>query len=250
MKGIDCTSQITQEIGQELFNQGINYVARYLVPEWGNMLWKRLTKEECQVMTDLGIKILSVFEISAGDMIGGHITGMAHGKLAYEQTQLIGQPTGTFVFFAVDYDAQSEDYDLIEQYLKAAAEQLPGYKIGVYGSFYVTEEMANRKACEAFWQTYAWSGGNLSEIGRDIYQYQNGVSLAGIEVDMDDFYYEDINGGNIVWNYDTPPMEEPKPEPDYRQKYTEVVAELSLLQDRHNNFVDRISSMVNGDRLL
>jgi hypothetical protein len=230
MKGIDCSTPINKEIAQSLVDQGIFYVARYLVPDLPDMTWKRLTREEVQILTDAGIKILSIFETSPSRACFGKPAGEHDGQFAFNETQVIGQPSGTCVFFAVDYEAEPEDYDAIEAYLKAAAEQLPGYHIGVYGSYYVTEEMANRKACQAFWQTYAWSNGNLSEIGRDVYQYENGVQLAGIEVDLDDFYYESKDGFKIVWNYNDVIQEIPvSTEPDYKAILFDIYTKLKLI---------------------
>jgi hypothetical protein len=228
VKGIDCATQITQKAGQELVKQGINYVARYLVPDWPSMTWKRLTKEEVQILTALGIKILSIFETSANRPQGGAEAGAYDGQLAYNETQLIGQPTGTAVFFAVDYDAGPADYDLIEQYLRAAAEQLPGYKIGVYGSFYVVEEMARRKACDYFWQTSAWSGNNIP-VSAHVYQYEYGVQIAGIQTDINDFYFD-----YVCWNLDTPPVEQEVKALDWKT----IIQKISNNPDEWKNSIE------------
>ncbi|MFM1654020.1 hypothetical protein ACI7RC_18245 [Brevibacillus sp. B_LB10_24] len=66
----------------------------------------------------------------------------------------------------MDFDAKPEHQNAIEAYLRAAVKELPGYAVGVYGSYAVVEEMAKRKSCTHFWQTYAWSKGNLSKCGK------------------------------------------------------------------------------------
>ena len=63
---------------------------------------------------------------------GGAAAGTSDGAVAYAQAIAVGQPEGTAIYFAVDYDATSSDYAAIEAYLKAAQQQLgSGYKAGV-----------------------------------------------------------------------------------------------------------------------
>lgn len=192
IKGIDCATPLNADTAHSLAAAGMGFTCRYLVPE--KYAWKRLTRPEAEAITAAGIQIVSVFETSASRSAGGSTAGQADGKAAYGEAQLIGQPTGTAIYFAVDYDAQPADYDAIEAYLKAAGTQVPGYAVGVYGSFAVIEEMARRGAAKHFWQTYAWSCGQNSGK-RNIYQYQNGVSMAGIEVDLNESF-----GNEGFWN--------------------------------------------------
>lgn len=192
VKGIDCSSPLTASTAAKIANQGYDFAARYLVPS--SYAWKRLTPAEAEAITVAGMQIISVFETTANRPAGGATAGLADGKAALKEARLIGQPTGSAIYFAVDYDAQPKDFDEIEQYLKAAAEQIPGYAAGVYGSYSVVEEMARRKACDCFWQTYAWSYGNKSGHA-NVFQYKNNVSVGGVAVDLNDSY-----GGEGWWN--------------------------------------------------
>ncbi|MDP4179934.1 MAG: DUF1906 domain-containing protein [Bacillota bacterium] len=193
MNGIDCTNTITENIGKALKDSGYQFVCRYLAP--AKFSWKRLIPSEVDVLTKYGIKIISVFETTADRAKYGASIGSIDGKDAKAEAEIVNQPKGSCIYFAVDYDADSKDYDSIEAYLKAAAIELQGYKIGVYGSFDVIEEMANRKACSNFWQTYAWSKGQLSKYA-NIYQMKNGVLVAGINCDINVSY-----GNEGGWNY-------------------------------------------------
>ncbi|MBO8164711.1 MAG: DUF1906 domain-containing protein [Brevibacillus sp.] len=166
-----------------MYAAGMRFVCRYLVP--ASMAWKRLTRAEAEAITAAGMKIVSVFQRGTNDAKGGAVNGTWDGKAAYAEAKAIRQPEGTAIYFAVDYDAQPADYDAIEAYLRAAAAELPGYSVGVYGSYAVVEEMAKRGACSHFWQTYAWSKGCLSKAA-NIYQYKNGQTLAGHTVDLND----------------------------------------------------------------
>ncbi|MFA4137704.1 MULTISPECIES: DUF1906 domain-containing protein [unclassified Brevibacillus] len=200
-KGIDCAVPLTAEKAIAMAAAGMKFVCRYLVPI--SMEWKRLTRAEAEAITAAGMQVVSVFQRGTNDAAGGAVNGSRDGKAALYEAKLVGQPVGTAIYFAVDFDAQPKDYAAIEAYLRAAAKELPGYSVGVYGSHAVLEEMAKRGACKHFWQTYAWSRGNLSKAA-NLYQYQNGQTLAGHTVD-----YNDALGGEGWWN--THPQKEDKP---------------------------------------
>lgn len=182
-KGIDCAVPLTADKAKAMAAAGMRFVCRYLVP--ASMAWKRLTRAEAEAITAAGLKIVSVFQRGTNDAKGGAANGTRDGKAAFQEAKAIGQSSGTAIYFAVDYDAQPADYGAIEAYLRAAAKEIPGYLIGVYGSYAVVEEMARRGACQRFWQTYAWSKGQLSKSA-NLYQYKNGQTLAGHQVDYND----------------------------------------------------------------
>ncbi|MGK9252355.1 DUF1906 domain-containing protein [Paenibacillus humicus] len=192
-KGFDCATPVTAQVAAALVGFGLRYAARYLVPE-SHWKWKRLSQAESLILTNAGLEIVSVFETSASRPRGGAASGTEDGKLALAEAKVIGQPEGSAIYFAVDYDAKSSDFDSIEAYLRAAAKEIPGYRIGVYGSYAVVEAMAKRKAALHFWQTYAWSGGKESAFAH-IFQYSNGRQLGGTLLDLNNF-----NGGEGAWS--------------------------------------------------
>lgn len=200
-KGIDCAVPLTLAKAKAIRAAGYEFAARYLVPE--RYAWKRLTQEEAEAITSAGMKIVSVFETRADRPKGGSAAGKVDGTEAYKEAKLIGQPEGTAIYFAVDYDAQPKDYGAIEAYLKAAAQQIPGYLLGVYGSYAVVEEMAKRIPGIRIWQTYAWSRGKKSAKA-NIYQYKNDVTIAGHKVDLNESYGNEgwwtVGGGKEVVN--------------------------------------------------
>ena len=187
MKGIDFTTPLTLAKAREVKAKGYDFVCRYLVPE--RYKSKRLTPDEAKICTEAGLKILSVFEIKADfrQTSAGARTaeqaGRADGKLALAEAKAVGMPTGSVIYFAVDWDTR--DYDMVETYLRNAFVEIPGYKVGVYGSYYVVEEMAKRGACTHFWQTYAWSNRKISKYNH-CYQYKNGVNVCGISCDLNE----------------------------------------------------------------
>ncbi|WP_018752656.1 DUF1906 domain-containing protein [Paenibacillus sanguinis] len=189
-KGIDCAIPITTTGAKKLAAAGYKFAARYLVPP--RLKWKRLNRAEAEAITAAGMQIISVFETTASRPAGGASAGTVDGLEAYQEALLIKQPKGTAIYFAVDYDASSKDYDKIEAYLRETAKQIKGYRVGVYGSYTVIEEMAKRRAAEHFWQTYAWSRGKKSDQA-DVYQYKNGQQFEGMTVDYN------LSYGNEGW---------------------------------------------------
>lgn len=204
--GIDCSTPLTAQTAKNVAAAGYKFAARYLVPQ--QYAWKRLTPAEAKAITDAGMQIVSVYETTANRPAGGASAGRSDGAAALKEARTVGQPPGSAIYFAVDYDAQPRDYDEIEAYLKAAASEIPGYSVGVYGSYAVVEEMHRRKACSHFWQTYAWSRGKTSDHA-NIYQYQNGTQVAGVAVDLNRSY-----GGEGWWNANTNANPNPNPDPD------------------------------------
>ncbi|ELK39456.1 hypothetical protein D478_24313 [Brevibacillus agri BAB-2500] len=220
-KGIDCAVPLTADKAKAMAAAGMKFVCRYLVP--ASMAWKRLTRAEAEAITATGMKIISVFQRGANDAAGGATNGTRDGKAAYQEAKLIGQPEGTAIYFAVDFDAQPKDYGAIEAYLRAAAKEIPGYQVGVYGSYAVVEEMARRKACTHFWQTYAWSKEQVSKSA-NLYQYQNGQTLAGHQVD-----YNDGLGNEGWWDTAVQRVEKPVEKRFDKESAEEVIAILGAV---------------------
>lgn len=199
MKGIDCATPLTAQVAKQIKAAGYDFVCRYLVP--ARLAWKRLTASEVEAIKAAGLKLASVFETGASRPAGGAAAGDVDGQEAFNEAKLIKQPLGSVIYFAVDYDAQPADYTKIEQYLRAAAGKLPGYKVGVYGSYAVIEEMAKRGACTHFWQTYAWSRGKRSDRA-NIYQHKNDTKLPGIKLSLD---LNESYGNEGFWDVEVKP---------------------------------------------
>jgi hypothetical protein len=188
--GFDCATSLSASQASIFAADGYKFVCRYLVPSG----WKRLTKEEAIAISGSGLQIISVFEISGNRASMSADQGKADGLSALQVAQGIGQPEGSTIYFAVDFDAGISDMDAIEAYIRAAATATPAYPTGVYGSFAVIEEMIKRNACSHFWQTYAWSNGQIAN-GIMIYQIKNDITIHGIGIDIDESY-----GNEGGWN--------------------------------------------------
>lgn len=199
-KGIDCATPLTAELAKEFKADGYDFVARYTVPEGS---WKALTAEEVANIVDAGLYIVSIFETTANRALKGAKAGMYDAEVAVGICKGFGQPAGTPIYFAVDFDAQGNQYAPIVDYFMAAKEVLTGhgYTIGGYGSYSVIEMLA-AKGIPFLWQTFAWSHGQRSAKAQ-LFQYKIDTVENGIGVD-----YNVSNGAAGGW---MPVVEAPAP---------------------------------------
>jgi hypothetical protein len=67
VRGFDCATPLSQVKAEVFRRDGLEFVARYLVPGG----WKALTKKEAKIISDAGLQIVSVFETTADRALGG-----------------------------------------------------------------------------------------------------------------------------------------------------------------------------------
>ncbi|MDP4107597.1 MAG: DUF1906 domain-containing protein [Bacillota bacterium] len=206
LNGVDCVTSIHQEIAEGFKAAGIEYVARYLGDNW-----KSISKQEADVILDNGLKIVSIWETNPTN--ARYFTmnkGFADGHDAASFAQAIGQPEGSAIYFAVDYDMQPSDMKDILNYFLAVRRSIGNkYKVGVYGSYAVLEILHRSHAADFYWQTAAWSGGNIAEF-IDILQYGFNKKIVGIPVD-----YNQVSTNAGSWGKGTQgssPQPTPAPE--------------------------------------
>lgn len=179
-QGFDCATKLNSSSAVALRSAGFEYVARYLPTS----AWKGLTADEANAIKQAGLKLVSVFE--KGATKSSYFTksqGVSDAQEAHRLAKSIGQPSGSAIYFTVDYDAQPADMPAIIEYLNGIKQLLTDYKIGLYGSYNVMQ--AVRGHVDYYWQTYAWSRGKIADFIH-MRQYQNGVTVAGVQLDKDE----------------------------------------------------------------
>lgn len=155
---------------------------------------KVLTASRRDAMLSRGFAIGPNWEYDSSDQLRGTSGGNTDGAEAYRQAVALGVPEGVTIWFSCDFDVQDSQRSVVQNYWTAAKNQLQGrYQMGVYGG--------RRAATWALalghkaWQTYAWSGGVVVP-GIHIYQFQNGVTIAGADCDKDKLMRLDAG----LWN--------------------------------------------------
>lgn len=198
-QGIDCATPLTAKLAAKFKADGQEFVGRYLVPSGG----KALTMVEAEAISGAGMQIISVFETTAGRPLGGYEAGLQDGMTALQVAVAIGQPPGSCIYFAVDFDASTAQMATVIEYIRGASEATPNHTTGVYGSYSVINAVRNVAVCSKYWQTYAWSSGRVADF-LNLYQWKNDVVVNGIGVDHNMAYGDE--GG---WSLEKPVEQAP-----------------------------------------
>jgi hypothetical protein len=165
-RGIDMALD-SRDVAQELKSSGLHFVARYYRSPLSR--WPTLSADEARSVSANGMKLVAVWEYLSNKP--EHFTyerGFSDALTAYQQARTIGQPSGSAIYFAVDFNAQ-EPYisGAIQQYfrgvraaLAAAGGGVPPYRVGVYGSGAVCAYLKRMQLAEYAWLSAspAWSG--------------------------------------------------------------------------------------------
>jgi len=151
----------------------VQFVCRYLswLPNG-----KVIDRAEFQNLLNQGIAVVLNWEYYADDAIRGsnhYSDGQVHAREAERQRIALGAPSCP-LYFSADFDATPAQQAAINSYLDGVASVIGRDRVGVYGSYYVIERTLGAGKATWGWQTYAWSGGNVSSKAH-LYQYLNGV---------------------------------------------------------------------------
>lgn len=165
--------------GAALKAAGYTGALRYLSSSVG----KNLSASEAKDLHDNEIAIGLVWEDSANAPLLGFNQGVTDAKKALSEANSLGFPASLPIYFACDFDSTPAQQVEIDAYLKGCASIIGSSRVGVYGSFYVIERCAANGTAAWFWQTLAWSGGQISA---HCHIYQNGKSAFGGGCDVDE----------------------------------------------------------------
>jgi hypothetical protein len=178
-RGIDLPIDAS-DVLNELKGSHVDFVARYYRQPTSR--WPTLTAAEAQRLSSLGLKIVTVWEShSHNPAYFSYATGYNDALSAYSQARNVGQPPGSAIYFAVDFDARGEQLAYVDQYFRgiyagmyAASGGRRVYKIGVYGSGMVCAEVRQAGLAQYSWlsNSTAWAGSldytdwNIRQSGR------------------------------------------------------------------------------------
>lgn len=205
--GFDCATAYSAQKYQEFKDAGYSFICRYYCDTNPNKAWKNcLTTQEVKDISNIGLKIVPIYQ-DGGKYID-YFTS-SQGKIdcqkAIDIAKKVGQPTGTPIYFAVDFDAvTTNDFKAIDEYFKSIKdtmnENLNYYSIGVYGGFFVVNEVTTKLGEGTYaWQTSSWSNNKISSIS-NLYQYDHDVTVLGINIDRDRTNASNDNYGGFSVN--------------------------------------------------
>ena len=172
--GIDLAMD-TSNVAEEIRRNRIDFVARYYRDSTSSL--PALSVQEARKLASLGLKIVAVWEQNSPDPENlTYSSGYSDAISAYGQAKTIGQPAGSAIYFAVDFNAH--ELDLAKEYFRGIAAGLTAasggpteYKVGVYGSGSVCDAIKQAGLAKYSWLTKATSwDGTLDYAGWDIKQ--------------------------------------------------------------------------------
>ncbi|MEA2944905.1 MAG: hypothetical protein QOI40_235, partial [Alphaproteobacteria bacterium] len=143
-----------------------------------------------------GLKLALVFEVFGGanDFVHDDIdaeSGAKHGDFARQWAANVGAPANTIIWFAIDTDCSTSQYErLVKPYLAAAKVALRGqYRIGVYACGFVCGRVLDENLVDATWLTQSM-GFNGSRAFRDSRRWRllqgPETTFAGLSIDSDE----------------------------------------------------------------
>jgi hypothetical protein len=101
--GIDSAID-TSDVVEELRGSRIDFVARYYRDPTSSL--PALSSQEARKLASLGLKIVAVWEQNSPDPENfSYSSGYSDAFSAYKQAKAIGQPAGSAIYFAIDFDA-------------------------------------------------------------------------------------------------------------------------------------------------
>jgi hypothetical protein len=184
--GLDLPTDAS-DVLSELNGFPIQFVARYYrAPE---SRWPTLTAGEVQRLSAMGLKIVTVWEWHSRDpAYFSYASGYYDALNAYRQARSVGQPAGSAIYFAVDFNARGPTMPPVEQYFRGVAAGLyaagkgrPEYRVGVYGSGAVCATMKGSGLAQYAWLSgsTAWEG-SAGYTGWNIRQAAQGARFANL----------------------------------------------------------------------
>jgi hypothetical protein len=176
-----CDYSFARPSPSSLVSMGYAFVARYLSgdPSSG----KDITASEASSLTGAGLDVVLVWETTGTDATSGESQGVSDAQAAAAEATAVGAPATRPIYFAIDFDAESGDASAINAYFQGVASVLGVSRTGVYGGYYIVNELFDAGLVTWGWQTYAWSGGSWDSRAQ-LRQTLDGVD--GDELDNDE----------------------------------------------------------------
>ena len=190
LRGLDTGAKCTS-IAQAIHNAGYSFVGRYLCRDANS--WKLLKADEVAALHNAGVQVFSFYQDSNNsDSAFSYDIGYEDAGFAIRRANEAGQPAGTIIYFAVDYDASASSVtNNILPYFRGVRDRLSGsgYGIGVYGSGAVCQAVKQDNGLathSCLSKSYGWRGYN-DYLNNQKYDLLQGayVTISGTQFDLE-----------------------------------------------------------------
>lgn len=168
--GSDTSLQLKEQQVLDLLQFGVYYVGRYLTGTVGNDYRpKNLTREEAEMILDHGMKIIPIYQDNYPTAsYYNYEQGQRDARAAIYAAGALGIPDASYIYFAVDFDAQGEDiqHNVIPYFWgiqNTFRDGIAGlhYQAGVYGTRNVCTQIHNTVRTQRSYvanMSSGWSG--------------------------------------------------------------------------------------------
>lgn len=152
-KACDCATVLNRQQALDLKAAGYTHVGRYLTGFVGRSTPKAITHDEINHIKNAGLSLFPIYQD------GGYYLeyfqksnqGLTDAKLAIAAAENLGIPSGTTIYFAVDFDAYEYQIDdfiipyfrMIDFIFKTQLNK-KRYKVGVYGARLICTKVSER----------------------------------------------------------------------------------------------------------
>jgi hypothetical protein len=178
LEGVDFST--SRPSGICLYASGKRFVVRYFGPGSSG---KHATAKEIAAYRAVGLDVVACAEGNKLDPLQGRLMGREHAKSADLATLNAGMPADRPIYFAADFDVTPKQAGAVTEYFRGCADEIGWDRVGAYAGYDFVEYAAGQGVAAWFWQTYAWSGKNVSRFA-NLYQYSNGRTVCGADVDL------------------------------------------------------------------
>ena len=154
---------------------------------------------EIAALQAMGLSVFNLAEQWGNSALQGYQLGAHHAAIVRDDMAAKGVPGDRPVYFAVDFDVQSYQWSAVADYFNGVNFFLPLDRVGIYGGVHAMEWAARDGSARWFFQTAAWSYGRVFD-GTHVYQYSNGHTIGGGDVDLCRSLRDDFGqwGGALV----------------------------------------------------
>ncbi len=221
MPSIIDTNRDTSKRLTQLRAAGVATIIRYYARAMSDKVVRRA---EAQAIGAAGMRLAIVYE-GAGDRLSAFSEAFGYKDAAFSRSyghDVIHQPAGSAVYFAVDFDAiGAEIRNAIIPYFRGVARAfaedngLPVYRVGVYGSGTVCQAVLDAGLAELAWLSCStgWSGYRAFLLsGRWNLKQHTPSTVASLDVDVNDPNPQRPDIGDFLPGAAVP-QPQPKPPP-------------------------------------
>jgi len=190
----------------ELHSLGVTFVARYVSPEGS----KNLSRSEAVELSNAGIDIVTNFEDTANNSVGGYSQGVADARMAEAQHLACGGPPTRPIYFSIDTDLSPSDSNL-HSYFAGIVSVLGAGRTGVYGSTGVCRALKAAGLVMWTWRSMStgWSGGAGTPGEFNVEQ----TGYLNSSIDRDASITDDFGQWRVGQSAPPPPNPGPAPPP-------------------------------------